>query len=46
MELSLNTLKRVLGSGEVEQVEDDALVGTEELTTIETNSQVRSKFRG
>lgn len=34
VELSLNTLERILGLRKIEQVKDDALVGTEELATI------------
>ena len=34
MELSLNTAEDLLLEGQIEEVEDDALIGSEELATI------------
>ena len=41
MELGLDTLEDLLSVGEIQQVEDDALVGTEELPTIQCMFNIR-----
>ena len=40
MDLSLDTLENLLGSGEIQEVEDNALVGAEELAAILTVSSI------